>query len=453
LGVHLLYKRTERASALLIYSLMRAQCVNTFFSILIFASIGVYGAKSLGGVWETNGRKWSDLAVQNPDGSFLQGYTWDDVCSDWIREKVEIDIFAHVPFKAVPDCGRMANLIHLRCAMEFNLPYALNGKKEFSNSISRFDRIADPQARKWAYMEFINEQPTASSEFIPKDSFPVKINSTTVRPGTLALFLDHPPYNDTYTIKSVSPTGELTFLKGTTNSQTNTLFLARSIEGEPNPRRVEKGAWQDGIRNWRHYDETRGSYIPLSDEKGVDQEEEYSDAFRIFADSLSPSPIRHTWGDAVEHAMQKYEGDIADHIDELQTASCALMINREKIVREGEEKRLKLGRLNPIQYDGFFTPKRDSNLADRLMKLKNFLIATGHTDQKDPYKNYRDSYFAQCAISYGTGPDQIINLAQFQEALLPDDNTASRVSSNANDCLDQKWGVGSCESSIAQNRN
>jgi hypothetical protein len=457
---------------------MNSQTVKALLTFLIFANIGIYGTASKGAVWETRKNpdgtavKWSDPSIKNPDGTFLKGYTWDDTCSDWIREKANEHIFDHVPFKHIPDCGKSANLLHLRCAMEFNLPYALNGNKAFSNSITTFDqKYPDPEARKLAFLIYISEQPTSGSESIPGDTYPVKINIWNVHPGTLGLFLadNGPPDNDTYTATSIGPTGVIKWIKGTSNSQTNTLFLAQSISGEPNHLRMMKGFWRDkkfvkgvwadGIRNWRHYDEARGSYIPLSEEKGYDEEEEYSDAFRFFADSLDSVPRRHTWEESIEHAMQKYEGDVPDHIEELLTASCGLMINREIVVSQGEAKRQELGGyLDPIRWDGFFTRKRDSNLADRLSMLENFLVATGHTGKdadghivNDPFKNYRDVYFAQCAIPYG--PDRNINLAQFQELLLPEDGSPSKVSSDANQCLAKKWGMGECESSIAQNRN
>lgn len=440
---------------------MKFQSVKALLIFLILANIGIYGTTSKGAVWETRKNpdgttvKWSDPSIQNPDGTFFKGYSWDDACSDWIREKAGVNIFDRIPFKRIPDCGISANLLHLKCAMEFNLPYALNGKKAFSNSVTRFDQIKDPEARKLAFLIFISEQPTAGSESIPADTYPVKINTSNVRPGTLGLFLDTrgPPDNDTYTAISIGPTGVIKWIKGTSNSQSNTLFLAQSISGEPNPKRVAKGVWKDGIRNWRHYDETRGAYIPLSEEKGYDEIEEYSDAFRFFADSKNSTATRHTWEESIEHAMQKYEGDVADHIEELQTASCGLMVNREIVVSQGEAKRQQLGRLNPVQYDGFFTPKRDSNITDRLMMLKNFLVATGHAKlvngkwipiEGDQFIDYRDWYFAQCAFAYGDGAGQNINLAQFQELLLPEDGSASKVSSDANQCLDKKWGMGEC---------
>src|ERR1019366_173126 len=110
---------------------MKTLSSKILFLALILANIGAFGLKAQGAVWETHGRKWSDEAITNPDGTTVKGYTWDDACSDWIREKVDTDIFAgpKTPFEKIPDCGQMASLIHLECAIHFHLPYALHGKK------------------------------------------------------------------------------------------------------------------------------------------------------------------------------------------------------------------------------------------------------------------------------------------------------------------------------------
>ncbi len=426
--------------------------VKALISFLILANVGLYGVTSQGAVWETHGRKWSDDAIKNPDGTLLKGYTWDDVCSDWIREKVDVDIFntPKTPFKDVPDCGQVAALIHLECAIQFHLPYALHGKKEFSNNTTRFDSISDPDARIWAYKQFVAA--TSGADSIPADTYAVDISGSNVKPGTILLFLKGSPYNHTLTVKSVSPLGYITFINGTLlkglQNASRRLFITEGIDSTATPFKAPF----DGFRNWRHYDEQLGSYIPL--EKGFNPTKEYGEEFKKFADNEGLPETMHTWQQAVQRGMETYEGDKADRIDELQTASCGLMINRTRVVLDGDDilQALK-GRgintgLNPITYDGFFTPQRDSNLTDRLTELENFLATLSDDNQQAAYIDYRNKYFDQCAVPYGRNPEQVINLIQFQEGLL-----SNKVSSNANDSLDKKWGMPQSQTAIVLNKN
>jgi len=445
---------------------MKTLIFKILLSVLVLANVSTFGERAHGAVWETHGRKWSDLAIMNPDKkTYVEGYTWDDVCSDWIREKLDIEIFntTRTPFQEVPDCGKVAALIHLQCAIEFHLPYALHGKKEFSNNMTRYDSIADPKARIWAYMQFVNKN--SSADNIPEDTYAVDINRSNVRPGTIALFLKGAPLNHTLTVKEVSPDGDLTFINGTHETEeakqkilTRQLFMTYGIESDAAPFKPNR----DGLRNWRHYDEQLGAYIPLKidkdgnpSEKGYNPNKQFSQEFKFYADKNDQTPRLHTWQQAAQHAIQEDEGNIGDRLDELQKAACGLMTNRARVVLDGEDvlqdlkKSHKANSLDPIKYDGYFTRQRDSNITDRLRELESLLAALPDGYNQKPYflKDRKDS-FSSCEVSYGHNLEQIINLAQFEEALFN-----GVVSSDANASLEQKWGLAPTQSPLAQNGN
>lgn len=450
---------------------MRKQCVKDLLFLIILANIGAYGIKAHAVVWETfknpNGTpvKWTDPVYKDPNGTATQGsekYTWDDVCSDWIRENVDVDIFntPKTPFAEVPDCGKAAELIHLECAIHFNLPFALHGKKEFSNSSHRWDNIKDPDARIWAYKQFVNAN--SSSESIPDDSYAVDVNSTNVKPGSFVLLLDVQPYNHTLTVKSVSPFGEMTFINSTLLKRgphqpppSRRLFLTQSLDPDAIPSLQPSRTLKAGVRNWRHYDEALGSYIPLEEEKnyGYNPTKQFSEEFKKFPDVKGEEATVHTWEEAVVHWTKQYDGEPVDRINDMASASCGRMRNRAEVVMRGETI---LAGFNPRgyfkvgseYYDSYSTPRRDEHIKDGFLALENLLEGLDHDNQRKALIDYARSLEAGCLALYGKGPLQFRNLAQFEEALLND-----KVSSDPNASLDCKWGLDSCEAAVALNRN
>jgi len=433
---------------------MKTLKIRTLFLLISFLTGWHAQASEVHGIWATHGRKWSDLVVPALSTTF----TWEDACSEWIKKKVDTDNFDQfLPlFKdmqkpaATPDCGQAAALIHLECAMKFRLPYALHGKREYSNSTTKFDYITDLKKRKEEYIKFVilNSHP----ESLPEETYPTKINRAGVRPGSILLFLRGSPHNHTLTVKSIGPLGYVNFINSTMPAPINTgfiptlLWLTFGIADEQQPFTPAESAfrewgYKDGFRNWRHYDETRGSFLPDNEEK-LFSLEQYDESFNRFSDDNDSLPKVHKWYLSVLERMKLYDGEPIDFVDELQLAACKKTQNRINLVSEGEKLRLAKVHLDKATYDRYYTDDTDKNLKARFQELETYLSALPRDNQKDYLINYKNKQFAQCLISYSD--DKTINLTDFELALLKDTvdsgSQTGAVYFDPNHSLDEKWG-------------
>lgn len=391
------------------------------FSILSACILGLSSAQAA--VWQET-QKWDS--------------NWEQKYSDWIQNSFNEEIFVSGPYKGIPtDCADAVYTARLIFSYENKLPFVIRdstgGSNRISHKMSRFDSISDPLQRVRKFIEYVND--VTSTKTLPEDTYPVTINRTHVRAGTIwarpRVTRDHiveriihggvkddPGHAEI--VKEVSDTGAIDLIGSTVPKAVRQLSTTSSLVFMP----VESST---GLRNWmlpEYYDRSRSSLPGYSLEQ-----------FKELGKGRMGHRRLSRWADEVQSRLalrtESRGESIARHVQNV----CRLVNSRVDVIARSEDQRRKLGGrcMDESDFDSYSTPSRDKRIKATLKQVTEAAEARGLTTAQKAKK--LKGYFDQCP-DIQIAPGRKISLYDFALKLLKND-----VSSDPNDSFEARWGL------------
>ena len=211
-------------------------------SALAVMFVGFAGSNSQASVWSTTS-SWSESSEQE--------------FGQWIAN-LRPDVFSNPKsryYGIATDCADAAYALRTIFAAEHGLPVNFQGS--FSNSSTRFDSEPTELARVKQFIKWINTSTGTAS--LAKDTYPVAINSSTIRPGVLFVHAatSNPSVSITYRSGHVyylqdvnTENGLITYISSTVPAAVRTLNLKYGITFAPQDT-------SSGYRAWKWSDSTQ----------------------------------------------------------------------------------------------------------------------------------------------------------------------------------------------------
>lgn len=365
--------------------------------------------------------------------------SWEQKYSDWVLNSFDEEIFVTGSYKGIPtDCADAVYAARIIFAYENKLPFIIKdstgGSNRLSNKMSRFDSISDSLQRVRKFINYVGD--VTSTKSLPNDTYPVAINRTNVKPGTVwsrprvtrdnflrrvirAGVQEDPGHAEI--IKEVSDTGAIYLIGSTVPKAIRQLNTTSSLVFMP----IETST---GLRNWMlpEYYGRSSSNIPGY---SLEQFEEIGKG-KLGRRKLS------RWNHHVQDRLALREESQGETVKRQVKNVCNLVHARVEIIAKSEVYRRKLGGacMSESAYDSYSTPSRDKRIKTTLKQVADAADAGGFTAVGKTKKLKED--LQQCP-DIEIAPGRKITLYDFAIALLKGD-----VSSDPNDSFEARWGLG-----------
>lgn len=358
--------------------------------------------------------------------------TWEVRFSSWIQNEFTESFFTQGKWAGIPtDCADAVYLSRLIFSYENGLPFAMKDPTGsgnlISNSMSRYDDQADETKRVRRLINYVLEM--SSTETLPSDSYPVKINPDHVRAGAIWSRVRITAGNwwqkfvgsgaaegvagHAELVKDVKDTGVIYLIGSTLPPQVRNLILTSSFVFLP----TESST---GLRNWI---QPQNMKLPKSQNEGYSLEQ-FSMGEGRNGRNLD------AWVSSVQHRLAQRTETKTETITRTAMDLCSLTRARIDIVTGGLKYSDRVGRcLNREEYDDWSTPTRDKRIKmtlDQLFKLTE-------EDNVDALAQYLD----QCP-GLEIAPGRTLQLRDYLRRV-----SQNRISSNPNDSLEARWGFNS----------
>jgi len=357
--------------------------------------------------------------------------------SEWVHNSFNEEIFVSGRYKGMPtDCSDAVYAARAIFAFENKLPFAVRdstgGPNHLTNRMSRFDSISDSLQRARKFIAYVGEM--TSTNTLPSDTYPVAINRTNVRPGTVWTrprisrnniierivrggVRGDPGHAEI--VKTVSDTGVLYLIGSTVPKEVRQLNTTSSLVFMP----VESST---GLRNWMlpsYYGRSRSSLPGYSLEQ-----------FGSIGGGDSRSLSQ--WNQDVQRRLALRAESKSESIHRQVEDLCNLVNARVEIVAQSEARRQRLDGscMKARDYDSYSTPSRDKRIKETILQITQATKVEGLTKVQRAKK--LKSYLDQCPDIRIT-PERSLSLYEFAVNLMK-----GRVSANPNHNFEARWGLG-----------
>jgi hypothetical protein len=382
--------------------------------ILIFSAWGINSANAA--VWQAT-QEWTPA--------------WEKKYSDWIHSSFNEEIFVSGRYKGLPtDCSDAVYAARAIFSYENKLPFAVRdatgGSNQLSNKMSRFDSISDPLQRARKFVAYVGEM--TSTNTLPSDTYPVAVNRTNIRPGTVWTRPRISKNNiikriisggvradpgHAEIVKTVSDTGVLYLIGSTVPKAVRQLHTTSSLVFMP----IESST---GLRNWmlpEYYGRSRPNLPGYS-------LEQFSSIGGGDRRSLSQ------WTHDVQRRLALRTESKSESIQRQVEDLCSLVKARVDIVAQSEARRQHLDGscMKAGDYDSYSTPSRDKRIKETILQIIEVTNADGVKEL--------GNYLSQCS-DIRIAPGRSLSLYDFAVSLMK-----GRVSSNPNHNFEARWGLG-----------
>lgn len=395
----------------------------------------VFGALLLGATI-SQAAVWQDTETWSPE--------WEQKFAVWVQNEFNEDIYMSGDFKGIPtDCADAVYLSRVIFSYKSKLPFVIKdstgGTNKITNQMSRFDNIKDPLERVRKFMLYVAD--ATSTKTLPNDTFPIAINRTNLRPGTVwsrpritkdniwrriigANVKEDPGHAEV--VKDVSDTGVVSLIGSTVPKDLRNLNTTSSMVFMP----IESST---GFRNWMQ---------PAFYAQTVESLPGYSlEQFTDLGKGANGSRSLSDWTKQVQDRLALREESKEEEIDRQVGNVCSLVNARIDIIQKSEARRLALGGqcMNAGDYDSYSTPSRDKRIKTTLKQINEIAGGFGITaaQRAKALKPHLD----KCP-DIQIAPGKSISLYDFSILMLKGD-----VSSDPNDSFGARWGL---ESSTAK---
>jgi hypothetical protein len=365
---------------------------------------------------------------------------WEQKYSNWLRDSFNEDIYISGKYKGTPtDCSDAVYLARIIFSYENKLPFVIKdssgGSNRISNQMSRFDGANDSLQRVRKFMDFVGD--ATSTKTLPNDTYPVAVNRSNIRPGTVwsrpritkdniwrrligGAVKEDPGHAEI--VKDVTETGAVYLIGSTVPKAIRKLNTTSSMVFMP----IESST---GFRNWMqpsYYSQASASLPGYS-------LEQFSDLGR--GGVAGGSRNLKNWSAEVQTRLALREESKGENITRQVANVCSLVNARVDIIQQSEARRVKLSGtcMGAGDYDSYSTPSRDKRIVETLKQIVDSAGGRGFTaaQRAKALKPYLD----MCPnIQIAAG--QTISLYDFSILALK-----KNVSSNPNDSFAARWGL------------
>ncbi len=373
---------------------------------------------------------WQETQTWTPE--------WEQKYSQWVQNEFNEDIYMTGNYKGIPtDCSDAVYLGRIIFSYENKLPFVIKdstgGSSRLSNQMSRFDSTGDSLQRVRKFMNFVAD--VTSTKTMPDDTYPVAINRTYIRPGTVwsrpritkdniwrkiigGSVKEDPGHAEV--VKEVTETGVVNLIGSTVPKDLRMLNTTSSLVFMP----IETST---GFRNWKQ---------PSFYSQAVESLPGYSlEQFNTLGKRDDGRRNLKDWtSDVQDHLALREESKDEEVIRQVANV-CSLVNARVDIIKKSEARRAALGGqcMNAGDYDSYSTPSRDKRIKTTLKQIIDTAGGYGLTSAQRAKK--LKPALDSCPDIEIT-PGQKIALYDFSIAMLKND-----VSSNPNDSFAARWGL------------
>lgn len=390
---------------------------------------------------------WNDTNRWSP--------AWEQRYSQWVRENWNVNYFSS---KTLPDgrpnpyyglradCADTVYSMRIVFAADNSLPFAVqdptSSGRTITNRMTRFNDTPAGGQRVRKFLAYMYN--VISTTSLPNDTYPIALNRSTVRPGSLILTTK--TNHHSWTVKEILPIGVPWLVFNSTIGASSGPGLQQR-KSWPNPMWVFEGnhtpSGNAGFRDWRPLE-----YLgrPVWEVPGYSEEQ-----YRI--------PLK-SWNKTAQTRLATQRESDSQLITRLVANACEEITGRVQSVREGVSYLNSNPRcMDYATYDTYSTPSRDQRVFDALATLrisyreilarnggnelpaaqqrqlrKIFPAATdtaqSETQSMRPQAVSADSL---CVITYAQGKS--IDLAEAKRRFF-----AGLMSNNPHDGLAYRWG-------------
>lgn len=397
-------------------------------------SSAVFGALLLGASL-SQAAVWQETQSWTPE--------WEQKYSTWVQNEFNEDIYMTGNYKGIPtDCADAVYLGRIIFSYENKLPFVIKdstgGSNRISNQMSRFDGTGDSLQRVRKFMNFVGD--ATSTKTLPNDTYPVAINRTYIRPGTVwsrpritkdniwrriigGNVKEDPGHAEV--VKEVTDTGVVNLIGSTVPKDIRMLNTTSSLVFMP----IETST---GFRNWK-----QPSYYSQPEESlpgySLEQFNELGKG------SVGRRNLKDWTADVQDHLALREESK-EENVARQVANVCSLVNARVDIIKKSEARRQKLGGqcMDAGDYDSYSTPSRDKRIKTTLKQIIDTAGGAGLTSAQRA-KKLKPALDTCPDIEIA--PGQKISLYDFSITMLKGD-----VSSNPNDSFAARWGLESASS-------
>lgn len=391
-------------------------------SSVVFGALVIGASLSQAAVWQET-QSWT------PE--------WEQRYSTWVTNEFNEDIYTHGPYKGIStDCADAVYYARIIFAYENKLPFvikdATGGSSRITNQMSRFDG-GDSLQRVRKFMNFVGD--ATSTKSLPDDTYPVAINRTNIRPGTVwsrprvtkdniwrrivgGNVKEDPGHAEM--VKDVSETGVVNLIGSTVPKEVRTLNLTSSLVFMP----IETST---GFRNWK---------IPANYNQPVTSLPGYSlEQFNEIGKGNVGRRNLKDWNADVQERLALRVESKDEYVSRQVANVCNLVNTRVAIIQKSEARRIALGGqcMDANDYDAYSTPSRDKRIK---LTLKQIVDAAGGNGLTGPQKAKKLKPAMDACPDIEITPGQKISLYDFSIGILKND-----ISSNPNDSFAARWGL------------
>lgn len=362
---------------------------------------------------------------------------WEQRYSNWVENEFNEDIYTHGAYKGMAtDCADAVYYARIIFAYENKLPFvikdATGGSSRITNQMSRFDG-GDSLSRVRKFMNFIGD--ATSTKSLPDDTYPVAINRTNIRPGTVwsrpritkdniwrriigGNVKEDPGHAEM--VKDVSETGVVNLIGSTVPKEVRTLNLTSSLVFMP----IETST---GFRNWK---------TPAQYNQPVESLPGYSlEQFNEIGKGNVGRRNLKDWNADVQERLALRVESKEEYVTRQVANVCNLVNTRVAIIKKSEARRIALNGqcMDAADYDAYSTPSRDKRIK---LTLKQIVDAAGGNGLTGPQKAKKLKPEMDKCPDIEITPGQKISLYDFSIGILKND-----ISSNPNDSFNARWGL------------
>lgn len=397
---------------------------------LLFAFLGIISLSASADVW-VDKELWDS--------------EWEAKFSEWVKtQKVNKDMFVSPtsPYKGVvADCADVAYNLRAIFSYENGLQFSAKNPmataqskvKHFTNRMTMFDNIADPNKRVVAFLNYLGKS-LGTETMVAADSYPLKLKE--IKAGDMYLYktkMADKFVRHNYNVKNIDRRGNFDLIYSTQAIRDSGAPMNHKVKSLYNPPVAYK--W-----GFRRYDYG----ISVNAQKKSTYASAYSDEqYQLAKDLDSAKFFAHIKG-LLRTEVESPEDLMKSGLKEL----CGQVKERVEIVKRALDHKSALNNqcMEYADFDTHSTPSRDGRLKEIITNLQadyndvNKSQLTVETQDlleaiyaTKPTQLQLDSLMVFCPVTYKNGSQ--VNLREIKNRV-----QKGLLSSHPNDSLENRWG-------------
>ncbi|GIL16271.1 MAG: hypothetical protein BroJett040_00220 [Oligoflexia bacterium] len=405
--------------------------------LLFLSAILLAAQLSQGAIWEEQ-NQWNQAM--------------EDKYSEWVRTQYNEDFFTTGKWAGIwTDCADAVYTARIIFSYENKLPFIIKdptgGGSRISNRMSRFDNAQSQKSRVIKFIEFVNE--VTSTQSLPYDTYPLAINRDNIRPGAIWLrasiasenFIvrlltggSNAPSGHTELIKEVRETGTVSLIGSTVPAKVRKLLISSSFVSYPKSTKTGLRSWIPA-QNFGQDESVNKGYSLEQFKMGVMQS--YNNGENNFNNTSSGQQTTDQWEKDVKERLA-LRGESRDEMkDRYIQDLCSMAKARIEVVTDAQKlKAKKKACMDSEEYDALSTPSRDKRIKQTIENFLDMESSLSLFRKNNKIIDRNGERFDSCGqLELGFG--NVLSLRQFAKNIM-----AGRVSSNPNDTLEARWGMG-----------